>query len=475
MNALPYYIQIADKWSKRRFALRLNSPHEFSSLSALLDFIQHLSGDDIEGLIFDGRLSAAGKDDIEDFRAIAYDIDAEGNFADLIEEIVFKQRGRTLQPDKGLKFEHRKTDKQGYADIFVAELILDRDNVPYKRNWKGYYKRKWDHNPAYKRFVENLIHANYPERGDGVLQIATYGDAVDFLKAIGKRLHSAPYELYSRFIGRKLRFRTGSEALDTIMAGRGGNCSEKAAAFLFIAQNWGIESRFALAGDGAKGAFPYDTLRRALDHFDFRFKDDAQQYWSHLANIFVVDGQKLLVDATGGPMAFVFAEGEEAEDYLTRSKFLPVSFPGEDEAYYYHDAPQDIAEDVLYTMEAFIPDIDLYHVLGPDDEDAPFGLLIKDSLWICPCVYRTEGERNDEITRWQEWAKGAERVRHMEIYADLDAAPEKEILSRVEHESPDMVTDLRLVEDYFIERCRQSWRDRQWKTLYVFIEYAGGN
>ena len=475
MNELSYYIQITDKWSQRRFALRLKSAHEFSSLATFLDYIQHLTDDDIEGFIFDGRLRTAGRDDLEDFRTIAYDIDERGHFSDLIKEIVFRQRGRTLQPEKGLKFEHRKTDIKGYADIFVAELILDRDNVAYKRNWQGYYKRKWDNNPSYQRFVENLIHAKYPERGDDVLRIATYGDAVDFLKAIGERLHSAPYELYSRFIDRKLRFRTGSEALDTIISGRGGNCAEKASAFLFIAQNWGIKSRFALAGDGAKGEFPYDTLRRALDNFDFRFKEEAQRYWSHYANIFIVEDQKVLVDATGGPIKFVFAEGEEAEAYLTRSKFLPVRFPGEDEAYYYHDAPQDIAEDVLYSMEAFIPDIDLYHVLGSDDEDAPFGLLINDSLWVCPGVYRTESERNDEITRWQEWAQGTEGVEQIEIYDDLDASPEREILSRVEEKSPHLVTDFRLVEDYFSERCRQAWRDRKWKTFHVFVEYAGEN
>ena len=193
MNQLPYFIQITDKWSKRRFALRLKSAHEFSSLAMLLDYILHLSDGEIEGLIFDGRMSEAGRDDIEDFRAIAYDIDDRGNFSDLIEEIVFKQRGRTLQPDKGLKFEHRKTDKKGYADIFVADLILDRDHVPFKRNWKGYYKRKWDNNPSYKMFVENLVYEKYPERSDDVLRIGTYEDTVDFLKAIGERLHSAPY------------------------------------------------------------------------------------------------------------------------------------------------------------------------------------------------------------------------------------------------------------------------------------------
>ena len=420
-------------------------------------------------------LSEAGRDDLEIFRTIAYDIDAEGNFTDLIEEIVFKQRGRTLQLANGLKFEHRKTDKKGYTDIFVAELILDRDNVPYKRNWKGYYKRKWDNNPSYKRFVENLIHHKYPERGDDVLEMATYGDAADFLKAIGDRLHSAPYELYSRFMGRKLRFRTGPEALDSIMSGRGGNCAEKASAFLFIAENWGIESRFALAGDGAKEKFPYDTLRRALDSYDFRFKEDAQQYWTHFANIFIVDGKKLLVDATGGPIPFVFAEEDETKAYLTQSKGLPVRFPGEDEAYYYHDAPLDIAEDVLYTMEAFIPDIDLYHVRGPDDEDAPFGLLINESLWVCPGVYQTEGDRNAEIIRWQAWAQGTERVEHLEIYADLDATSEKEILTRVEIESPQLVADLRLVEDFFIQRCRQSWGDSNWKAFYVFVAYASEN
>lgn len=473
MNELAYFIQITDKWSKRRFALRLKSADEFTSLSRLIDYIQSLSEEDIEGLVSNGRLSESGRDDLEDFRTIAYDIDESGNFAGFIEEIVFKQRGRTLQTDKGLKFEHRMTDNKEYADIYVAELILDRDNVPFKRYWTGYYKRKWDNNPSYKKFIEDLINLKYPERGDDVLRAATYRDAADLLNAIAERLHSAPYEVYSRFIGRNLRFRTGSEALDAIMSGRGGNCSEKAAAFLFIAQNLGIESRFALAGDGAKGKFPYDKLRRALDNYDFRFKEDAQLYWSHFANIFLIDGKKLLVDATGGPIDFVFAEGEEADSYLTQSKYLSVSFHGEDEAYYYHDPPQDIAEDVLYSLEAFTPDTDLYHVLGPDDEDAPFGLLVKGSLWVCPCVYRTREERNKEIKGWQKWANGTDQVHKIEIYDDLYMSPQKGILTRLEKKSPFLVADLRLAEESFIERCRQSWCDSKWKALFVFVEYAG--
>ncbi len=473
MNELAYFIQITDKWSKRRFALRLESADEFSSLSRLLDYIQQLSEADIEGLVSDGRLSEAGRNDLEDFRTIAYNIDGKGNLTDPLEELVFKQRGKSLQADKGLKFEHRKTDKKGYADIYVAELILDRDNVSFNRNWKGYYKRKWDNNPSYKKFIEDLIHETYPERGEDVLRAATYRDAADFLKAIAHRLYSAPYELYSRFIGRNLRFRTGSESLDSIMSGRGGNCSEKAAAFLFIAQNWGIESRFALSGDGAKGEFPYDKLRRALDYNDFRFKEDAQMYWSHFANIFIVDGKKLLVDATGGPIEFVFAEGVEAEAYLTRSKCLSINFHGEDEVYYYHDPPQDIVQDVLYSLEAFTPDTDLLHVLGPDDEDAPFGLLINDSLWVCPGVYRTEAERNEEINGWQKWAKETEGVEHIEIYDDLYATPQKDILTRLEEKSPQLAADLRLAGGEFLERCRQSWRDRKWKALFVFVEYAG--
>ncbi len=473
MNALAYFIQITDKWSRRRFALRLQSADEFSSLSRFLEYIHQLSEADIEELVIEGRLSDKGRNDLEDFRTIAYNIDEEGNFKDPLEEIVFKQRGRTLQADKGLKFEHRKTDKKRYNDIYVAELILDRDNVPFSRNWKGYYKRKWDNNPSYKKFIEDLIIDIYAEHGEDVLRAETYRDAADFLKAIAQRLHSAPYELYSRFIGRNLRFRTGPESLDAIMSGRGGNCSEKAAAFLFVAQNWGIASRLALAGDGAKGEFPYEKLRRTLDDYDFRFKEDAQLYWSHFANIFIVDGKKLLVDATGGPIDLVFAEGDEAEDYLARSKFLSVNLHGEDEAYYYHDPPQDIPQDVLYSLEAFTPDTDLLHVLGPDDEDAPFGLLINDRLWICPGVYRTAAERNEEINGWHKWARGTEGVDHIEIYEDLHSSPQKGILTQLEEKSPQLVADLRLAGGGFLERCRQSWRDSKWKALYVFVAYDG--
>ena len=63
----------------------------------------------------------------------------------------------------------------------------------------------------------------------------------------------------------------------------------------------------------------------------------------------------------------------------------------------------------------------------------------------------------------------------MEIYADLEASPEKEILTWVEIESPHLVADLRLMEDFFIARCRQSWLDGKWKTYFVFVEYACAN
>ncbi len=471
---LQYFIQITDKWSKRRFAMKLDSSKEFENLSAYLDFLQALQKTDVIDLVNNGRISEAGTFGLEDLRSFIFNIKDDGSLGKTIEDIIFKQRGRSLKNSDSLKFEHRKTDKEGYADIYIAELVLDRDEVPYTRNWNGFYKRKWQINPAYKEFVESVVRSKYADdtaMADKILNCEAKEDKIELVKAVSEVINKSPYEIYSRFTGRNLRFRNGPETLESIMAGKGGNCSEKASAFEFIMLNFGISGRMVLGGDKADGEFPYKDLRRALDEFDFRFKDDAQRYWNHSANLFEVDDTLVLVDATGGPIPYLFCTGDEAGLYFSRQKSLPLWFLADEEEYYYHDAPQDIAHDLLYSLEAFTPDTDLYHVLGPENEDAPFGLIITDELWICPVVYRTEKEFVKYKEEWEQWVEECDRIIRLEVCLNMDSSPQKLILSRLEKENPLLTADLRTAEDNFVDRCRQSWKDPEWKAGFVFVEF----
>lgn len=470
-NELQHFIQITDKWSKRRFAMRLGSSRDFSSIGEVINYLRSLLDSDIDELVKNGRISEAGTKGLEDIRSIMFHIENNGQLGSIIEEIKLKQRGKTLIKNDSLKFEHRKTSKEGYVDIYVAELILDRDDVPFTRNRTGFYKRRWSQNPKFQEFVESIITAKFPDRSEKILAMDSENDTLDFLRAVAGTLFSAAYELYSRFTGRNLRYKTGPETLECIMSGKGGNCSEKATAFEFIAANYGISGKLVLGGDRACNTFPYAALRRALDDFDFRFKDEAQQYWSHFANLFETENTRVLIDATGGPIPYLYCTGQELDEYLSQHKSVPLWFLANKEDYFYHDTPQDIAGDLLYSLEAFMPDSDLYHVLGPDDEDSPFGLIITKELWVCPVVYKAESEFSQYRKEWEDWGRSTERVARLEVYPNMDASPNKEILTRLEEKIPVLVADLRTAEDNFIERCRQEWKDKSWQSGYVFVEF----
>lgn len=474
-SELQHFLQFTDKWSKRRFALKLHDSEEFANVKSALDYLKSLSETDITALITEERLSDRGSQGLEDMLCFIFYIDVNGSLGDIIKNVKIKQHGRTLDKGEALKFEHKISDKEGYADVYVAELILDRDSVRFEKNWNGFYKRKWDRNPDYKEFVKSVIRAKFPEQSEKILARESAQDMVDFLKAVSGKIYNAPYELYSRFTGRNLRYKTGPETLDCIMSGSGGNCSEKAAAFEFIAVNYDIPCRIVLGGHEAKGEFPHNTLRRTLDEFDFRFKDDAQRYWDHFANLFEVGGTKILVDATGGPVPFLFCEGDEADDYLSQKKYSRLWFLAEQENYYYHDASDKLAHDTLFSLEALVPDVDLYHVLGPEDDDSPFGFIVTDDVWVCPTVYKTESEYSKYKQEWEEWGRETERVSRLEVYPNLDASVGKALLEKLEESNPVLVADLRTAEDNFVERCRQSWREKEWNSGFVIAEFKKMN
>jgi hypothetical protein len=274
--------------------------------------------------------------------------------------------------------------------------------------------------------------------------------------------------LYSRYTGRFVPFKTASETLAGIATGRGGNCSEKASVLDFICTNFGIESRLCLSGHDASGKFPEFHLRAALERSSTIFTGENQRYWEHFANIVIVDGVRWLIDATGGPMPFLFCADGGADDFLEQRKCFPVKYIARQECFYYHDAPLDISYGALFNMEAFAPDIDMYHIFGVEGEDSPFGLLIKPELWICPDAYITQSDFTEHLNQWNSYAASSPRIAQLEFYKDLSGSDEKELLGILERSEPVLINDLRSIEEPFVKRCRHIWRDERWNIGYVF-------
>jgi hypothetical protein len=468
---LPFFVEITDKWSKRRTAFRIPSQDTFRTVGQLVEYLGGLDDAEVKRLIDNEQIGIQGAAGLEDIQTALYHIKEDGELGGLIDEVRILQRGRMLNPNDQLRFTHQAVAREGYTDIYIADLKLDCDKVPWTRNWEGFYKRHWKRNPQFQEFVEGIVRAQHGNDADAVLAAQTPENQLKLIQALAPVFHEAPYELYSRFIGRRLKFKTGPETVQAIMDGRGGNCSEKASALEFVLMNYGINCHLVLGGDKASGTFPYSSLRSALDDFNFDFKVDAQQYWSHYANGMEIGGEQVLVDITGGPMPLLIATGDEATAYFNQQKSLPVKFLSRDENYFYHRAPEDIAYDMLFTMERFSDEIDLQHV-GVDDIDNGFGFLIQKDFWVAPSLYQTEAEFSGYKRDWLAWGENPDsRMAKIEVYSNLDPSSEKTLLADLERTHPIVAADLRTAGEAFIDRCRKVWKDNSWQTGFVFARY----
>ena len=72
------------------------------------------------------------------------------------------------------------------------------------------------------------------ERAKRIVVLESTSDKADFIHALALRIWEADFENYSRFMGRKLVFKSGDETVLNIIGGRGGICSEKVQALKFL-------------------------------------------------------------------------------------------------------------------------------------------------------------------------------------------------------------------------------------------------
>jgi hypothetical protein len=458
-------LRISDKWSKRRFTAKLSDDLMPHTIGGIFELAGRMSEKELNEWIRNKRITPEGIRGFEYIQQALFDIRDDGTLGDVMENAFLTYNGFRLTNDDSIPLDVYNSSPSE-DETFLADLILDRDNIPYKRNWLGYYHRNWTKEHA--DIVNAWVKSDYPDCADDVLAVSDPQNRKKFIFCIAKHIYSAPYELYSRFLGTVVPFKTASETLTNVGNGRGGNCSEKASVLDFICTNFGIDSKLCLSGHNASGKFPEFHLRAALERSSTIFTGENQRYWEHFANIVTIDGSRLLIDATGGPMPFLFCADNEADEYLDQKKCLHVKYIARDECFYYHDAPRDIAYGALFNMEVFLPDIDMYHIFGAEGEDSPFGLLIKPDLWICPDAYITDEDFSEHLLQWNTYASSAPRITQLEMYKDLQASKDKKLISVVETSEPALIRDLRSIEEVFVERCRHIWRDERWNIGYVF-------
>ena len=455
---LSYILQLTDFPNRFRCAMKVD-PEEFHSFEELLD--RYVGVIDEEGMTPE---SIKNLNVIQD---CIYKIDDDGELLALYEGLVIRQDDDAV--DLGDEPAFQLVQSEDSPDFMLLDLVIDRSQITEEGNFYGYNIRKWGKNRAvFERFIRECLVGEYGSKADGILRLETLEDQKRFLRGVGKKIWEADFELYSRFIGDKLWFKAPEETLHSIIAGRGGTCTEKAAAMKLISDAYGFKSEYVLGGPGARGPFPADALREMLETFDFELGKKYMIYWEHIALLYDLEAEDVLMDVSGGNIPFLFLTDGEIAELLREDnkKSVTVKMVMRDEEFYYHVTPQDIPEYLLEAMQDWIDDVDLIHVF-----DDGLGLLIREDYYVWPVMYRDEDEKMTAYNWWLE-IKEKQNFPAAELLDNFSLPGP--IVNDFKEKYPQKYVDIIEAYDYLVERYNESYRepddDREYNMAYMFVK-----
>ena len=387
----PQILQLHDTVSTRQCSLRLEPEDGGATLGQLLE--RYVRQAPVERLLADARVTPSSADTLYSLGDFLYASDDSGRLRDMFSGVAFIDGGKPVALGD-VPAVHR-AEVSG-REIGLLDISIDRIACEYDRNWRGFHARRWQRAPeCYAGFVRDTLVDDYGEaEADDVLELRSMEQRLKLLKSLARRIWESQFENYSRFIGRRLVYKSGDETIDNILDGGGAICSEKVQALKFLTDHFGFQSEYVLAGQDASGLFPAEKLRELLTTFNFSLSKRYMRYWQHTALLYRLeseegDGVRVLVDATNGNVPFLFLQGAEAERLLCRQGKtpLPVTMVESEEQFYYHEAPQDIPENLFFALEGWIPFSDLMQVF-----DNELGLYLSADYYVAPISYRSERE-----------------------------------------------------------------------------------
>ena len=357
-------------------------------LGRLLD--QHLKRASFDRLRQESRVTQPSADALYALQDLVYVSTDAGELKGMFTGMSFREAEEVIGLDQIPTNHTVQVDGQ---ETSIVDITIDRINLQYDRNWTGFHRRKWLRNePRYSGFVQDSLFKHFGlGETESILQLKTTGQKLQLLKSLAKTIWEGQFENYSRFIGKKLVYKSGDETVDNIIEGAGAICSEKVQALKFLTDHYGLESEYIIAGENATGPVPVDKLRELLTTFDFRYSKRYMRFWQHTALLYDIDGTPVLVDATNGNIPFLFLQGDDAERVLGYQDKIPVTVKmvEADEDFYYHRVPQDIPQDLFFALEGWVSFSDLMQVF-----DNELGLFLSRDFYVMPLDYTTDKEFN---------------------------------------------------------------------------------
>ena len=366
--------------------MRIETNDASLPLEGLLD--KYLKHAPISRLLQESRITQPSADALYAMQDLLYVSTDAGLLEGMFSGMAFKEGEEFLALDQVPTNHTVWVEDQ---ETSIVDITIDRINLQYGRNWTGFHKRKWLRNESkFSGFVrDSLVERFGPHETEAILQLDSTRHKLMLLKGLAKTIWEGQFENYSRFIDKKLVYKSGDEAVDNIMEGAGAICSEKVQALKFLTDHYGLESEYIIAGENATGPVPVEKLRELLTTFDFRFSKRYMRFWQHTALLYDVDGATVLVDATNGNIPFLFLQDGAAERILGYQNKLPVTVKmvEADEDFYYHRVPQDIPEDLFFALEGWVSFSDLMQVF-----DNELGLYLSGEFYVMHLAFKSEKE-----------------------------------------------------------------------------------
>ncbi len=452
---MTYILQITDPYLNLTSAIKID-PEKSTSFGEILDRYVKVIDKNI--------MSTESAKNISIIQDCIYKIDDEGNLLDLYEGIILKHGDDVVDIEDETSFELIQT--QDRRPFMLLDINIDRSQITEESNLYGYNIRKWKKNrEVFENFVYDCIVNKYGSEVDRIIELSTNEDCKKFLRAVGMKIWESDFELYSRFIGDKIRFKDPSETLLNIIAGRGGTCTEKCSAMKLITDAYGIKSEYLLGGANAKGPFPEDALRRILEEMDFTLGKKYMLYWQHMALLYDLDGEDVMIDVTNGNIPFLFLMGDDIEELLRpkNKKSIKVNMVMDEENFYFHVVPQDIPENLLSAMQDWIEDVDLINVF-----DDGLGLLITKDYFVWPLMYH---EDEDKLAEYDWWLERKKKFGNLELLDNFSLPGT--LVNEFKEKYPQKFVDIVESAEYLSERYNESYResadDPNYNVAFIFV------
>ena len=440
-DSLPTFLRWSDYLTGKTCTIRVEPSDVGTPINRLVS--EYLVVEDAGMLVSDRRLLPDSLLQFQAFQDITLTLSDDGVPGPLTPGTVLRNGPRELSPDQVAPCEVVLLNS---SYVHLLEVSIDRSETGYARNWLGFNRRRWErHQDEFQHFVES---ANTTYKTDPHHPLDTCQSRFDFLRSIANAIWDSPFENYSRFTGLRLSYKTADETLLNIIEGRGAICSEKVQALKFLTDVYGFDSKYVFAGPDAVGRLPSDDLRRIIETFDFRNARHIMRYWQHIALEYTIEDKQILVDATNGNIPFLFLSGAECEAILDTDfpQPVPVRMGTYSENFYYHRAPEDLALDLCYAMENYIPEIDLVQVF-----DNELGLAITPEFLVAPVPFKTD----EELQELHELYERLASPNNLEIYVSPEWSLEGRLGESLCAQEPEAAGAILDSHDHLLERYDQ--------------------